>query len=195
MSPRSKANLMKSIPINILGTSAIAVLLLAAYIVGVRPLMQSRARLQEVRQETEYLATQSVLLTEKNGQLRQEIADKQGALESRYTSIDVPKRPMIEIMSRLLTKHKLELSNLRKSDRLAEKSLRINLQVEGQYSDFMRFLHDLTRMSIPARVVTMQVSSREPGLDAEKCSGSLQIDFFPTAIVSNRIGGQHGQTL
>lgn len=186
---------MKTIPINMLGTAAIAVLLLGAYFVGARPLLQSRARLDEVRRETDYLATQSVLLADKNGELKEQIDEKREALEARYTSIDVPNQPMIETMSRLLTKHQLELSNLRKSDRLAEKSLRINLQVAGQYTDLMRFLHDLTRMSIPARIVTMQVSSREPSSIAQQCSGILQIDFFPHAFVSNRTGGQNGQTL
>lgn len=186
---------MKSIPINMLGLSAITALLLGAYCVGIRPLVQSRDRLKEVRQETEYLATQSVLLADKNGKLKAQIDERKETLEARYTSIDVPDQPMIETISRLLTRHRLELSNLRKSDRALEKSLRINLQVEGQYSDLMRFLHDLTRMSIPARIVALQVSARESSVQADNCSGILQVDFFPQAIVSNRIGGQNGQTL
>ncbi len=183
---------MKSVPINLVGAISIVVMLLCVYCIGIAPLLSSKARLKSVVQETQQLAQQSSILTEKNDEIRARIDTSQRGLEQRYCEIIAPGQPMIETMSRLLTKHELELSNLRKTDRHAERSMRINLHIEGRYDNVMRFLYDLSRMSVPARIVSMQVAPL-PGTD--DCTGTFQIDFFPQSIVRQGLGGQHGKTL
>ncbi|GAB5403145.1 MAG: hypothetical protein Aurels2KO_13760 [Aureliella sp.] len=183
---------MKSIPINLVGAISIVTMLLCVYCIGIAPLFSSQAQLENVIQETQQLARQSSILIRKNDEIQARIDSSEQALEQRYCEIIAPGQPMIETMSRLLTKHDLELSNLRKTDRPAEKSMRINLQIQGGYDSVMRFLYDLSRMSVPARVVSMQVA---PTPGSSDCTGAFQIDFFPQSIVSKSLGGQHGKTL
>lgn len=183
---------MKSIPINVLGTLSIGVMLLVVYCFGIGPLLDSQAKLSSVVLETHQLADQSSTLSRQNEEMQNRIDFIKRELHDRYCEIIAPGQPMIETMSRLLTKHDLELSNLRKTDRAEEHAMRINLQIDGNYLDVMRFLFDLSRMSVPARVVAMQVAPKPASND---CTSTFQIDFFTHAVVSKSVGGRHGKTL
>lgn len=185
---------MKSLHINLIGFSLIGVMALCVYAVGVVPMQRTGRELELARAETHALALGVDQNTADNQIVEARIASVHQRLIERFALATEPGQPIIQTLSKLMQNHQLNLTNLREETHGPNSGIRVDIQVEGSYEDMMRFLHDLGRLDVPARIAALKITPHNGKQQA--CGGQFRVDFFPSQLVHRTMNGaSHEQTL
>ncbi len=167
----------KKLRIHFAGVTTLCVCLAVTYGFGIRPVLKSQEQHQQAVVEADHLQNQLPVLESEIVVLREQIASKRSALQTRY-SIQTPSgRPLLGTVSTLLSQRRIALSNLREEGQKPNGELTIVLHASSNYEDMLHFVNDLRKLDCPARISNLHLTPIDELGD--RCTAKITVRFFP----------------
>lgn len=151
---------LKTMRIHLVGVSVLAVYLIGSYFAGLRPVVIADQRLQQIAHEGEWLQGILPQMEQEFAELTLQLQDKRSTLAEKYSVATPGDQPLIGIATELLQRHQIALVNLRETAN-ADGATSLALQVTAGYEDWNRFLHDLSRLDRPVRILSFSLAPED----------------------------------
>jgi hypothetical protein len=169
---------LKTVPINVIGIGLLVSAGAMTYLFGYLPLQNAKRTNEEAWQRTEALAVNVKQNEKQNELIREEIELVHKRMESQFNTPADPDTPTIEMISNILEEHDIELENLKEDVAKHANGTKIDVQIRGTYENIVRVIYELRHMTLPARVIGLQLSSGRT--DTGKLEARVQVELYPS---------------
>lgn len=176
-------SLNRDLPIHLAGTGAILLLVLIGYVLGIKPILNTRKQIADYKDKNRQLVSQTSGFEKANARLSQEIRELESELHSAYPlrfedSLYGDHEPILKLVSLLLSKRQLELVNFKEQSNTNE-AIEVEIQSKGAYASVIGLMHDLRQLEKPVRILKWNMNPLD---DFGKNFGSTCVlRFVPAA--------------
>ncbi len=176
---------LKILRIHLIGLSVLTACLLSSYFAGLRPVVSADQRLQQIAREGEWLQSILPQLERELSELTVQLQHRRSLLSDKYSVATAADQPLIGVATELLQRHDIALVNLRETT-TADGVANVALQVSAGYDDVIRFLHDVSRLDRPVRIIALNLTPEDDHATHFRVAITLKFPAATAALLASR---------